>query len=192
MRWWRTGPTATPTPCGRSPSRSPAPSTPAASPWPTAAAVVEGLRRGVDGDQGYSGLMTKNPIHTGWDATWLTDRLYSLPELDAHLTEAGDMPPPGWAHTRRANPVGLGRNCDIFETARHWAYRRVRDCPDRTPASASSTYADSSLPRSAPSTPPTPNPCQPARPPRSSPASTAGSPRNRACGPTEPWRTKPH
>ena len=96
----------------------------------------ESVRRGVDGDQGYSGLMTKNPIHTGWDATWLTDRLYSLPELDAHLTEAGDMPPPGWARTRRANPVGLGRNCDIFETARHWAYRRVRDCPDRTPASA--------------------------------------------------------
>lgn len=94
-----------------------------------AAAVVEGLRRGVDGDQGYSGLMTKNPIHTGWDATWLTDRLYSLPELDAHLTEAGDMPPPGWARTRRANPVGLGRNCDIFETARTWAYpeaRRIR------------------------------------------------------------------
>ena len=101
-----------------------------------AAAVVEGLRRSVEGDKAYSGLMTKNPTHTDWDASWLTDRLYSLPELEARLRDAGDMPPPGWARSRRTNPVGLGRNCAIFETARHWAYRRVRDCPDRTPASA--------------------------------------------------------
>lgn len=101
-----------------------------------ATAVVEGLRRSVDGDAAYSGLMTKNPIHDAWDATWLTDHLYSLPELHACLTDSGDMPPPGWVRTRRANPVGLGRNCAIFESARTWAYRRVRDCPDRTPASA--------------------------------------------------------
>mgnify|MGYP005816278091 CR=1 FL=1 len=100
-----------------------------------AAAVVEGLRRSVDGDKAYSGLMTKNPTHADWDATWLTDRLYSLPELEDRLRDAGNMPPPGWTRTRRANPVGLGRNCAIFESTRHWAYRRVRDCPDRTPAS---------------------------------------------------------
>jgi len=101
-----------------------------------AAAVVEGLRRSVDGDKGYSGLLTKNPTHDTWSASWLTDQLYSLRELHEHLDSAGMMPPPSWQRTRRANPVGLGRNCAIFETARTWAYRRVRDCCDRSPESS--------------------------------------------------------
>ena len=97
-----------------------------------AAAVTEGLRRSVDGDTGYSGLMTKNPLHEAWDAHWLTEHLYTLPELDEHLAEQGFMPPKSWQRTRRANPVGLGRNCAIFETARIWAYRHVRQCGDRS------------------------------------------------------------
>ncbi len=100
------------------------------------AAVVEGLRRSVDGDKAYSGLMTKNPTHETWVASWLTNHLYSLPELNAHLADNGSMPPRSWQRTKRANPVGLGRNCAIFETARTWAYRRVRDCPDRSPDSS--------------------------------------------------------
>lgn len=91
-----------------------------------AAAVTEGLRRSVDGDKGYSGLMTKNPTHTDWDAVWFTDRLYALPELHEHLDRDGFMPPRSWNRTRRKNPVGLGRNCLIFETARKWAYPEVR------------------------------------------------------------------
>lgn len=91
-----------------------------------AAAVTEGLRRSVDGDQGYSGLMTKNPEHDAWDAHWVTDHLYSLGELDEHLTGSGFMPPESWQRTKRKKPVGLGRNCTIFETARTWAYRALR------------------------------------------------------------------
>lgn len=91
-----------------------------------AAAVTEGLRRSVDGDRGYSGLMTKNPVHSDWEAWWLTDHLYSLPELDEHLRGDRSMPPASWQRTRRRKPVGLGRNCTIFETARTWAYREVR------------------------------------------------------------------
>ena len=90
-----------------------------------AAAVTEGLRRRVGGDAGYSGLITKNPEHQSWRAEWWTDELYSLGQLAEAL---GDhMPPPGWSKTRRKNPVGLGRNCAIFETARRWAYREVRN-----------------------------------------------------------------
>lgn len=92
-----------------------------------AAAVTEGLRRSVDGDKGYSGLMTKNPTHEHWDARWITDKQYSLPELRDHLDAAGFMPPRSWRRTRRKNPVGLGRNCAIFETARVWAYREIRN-----------------------------------------------------------------
>lgn len=91
-----------------------------------AAAVVEGLRRSVDGDRGYSGLMTKNPQHQDWTASWITDQLYSLGQLADQLTQAGHMPAPSWTKSRRKNPIGLGRNCAIFETARTWAYREVR------------------------------------------------------------------
>lgn len=92
-----------------------------------AAAVTEGLRRSVDGDTGYSGLLTKNPAHNDWDALWCTnDRLYALDELAEHLTEGGYMPPASWKRTKRRNQVGLGRNCSIFETARTWAYREIR------------------------------------------------------------------
>ena len=37
------------------------------------------------------------------------------------------MPPASWKRTKRRNQVGLGRNCSIFETARTWAYREIRN-----------------------------------------------------------------
>ena len=92
-----------------------------------ATAITEGLRRSVDGDKGYSGLMTKNPEHQSWEAHWVTDELYALPQLEHHLAEWGFLPPPSWKKTRRRNPVGLGRNCALFETARTWAYREIRN-----------------------------------------------------------------
>lgn len=98
----------------------------ARKPLAYAAAVTEGLRRSVDGDAAYSGLITKNPEHGSWHTSWASDHLYSLPELAEHLDAAGYMPAPSWRRTRRRNPVGLGRNCAIFETARHWAYREIR------------------------------------------------------------------
>lgn len=91
-----------------------------------AASVAEGLRRSVDGDKSYSGLMTKNPLHTDWDAHWITDELRTLDELATWLDSIGVLPPKSWRRTRRKNPVGLGRNCYIFETARTWAYREIR------------------------------------------------------------------
>lgn len=89
-----------------------------------AAAVTEGLRRAVDGDQGYSGLLTKNPIHDDWDTYWIGGELHSLSELAAKIDT---MPPLRWRETRRyrENVAGLGRNCTLFETARTWAYREI-------------------------------------------------------------------
>ena len=86
------------------------------------AAVVEGLRRAVGGDSGYSGFMTKNPVHDHWETQWLTEDLRSLRQLEVELRE--NMPPKQWRRNRK--PVGLGRNCTIFETARTWAYRELR------------------------------------------------------------------
>ena len=92
-----------------------------------ATAVTEGLRRAVDGDQAYSGLMTKNPTHAAWETHWLHQDLRSLSDLERELGDL--MPPPRWRQTktRRLNPAGLGRNCALFETARHWAYIEVRN-----------------------------------------------------------------
>lgn len=95
-------------------------------PLALATAVIEGLRRATGGDEGYSGLITKNPTHTGWEASWWTNELYTLGYLRDRLEDLGTMPPASWKRTKRRNSIGLGRNCSIFETARTWAYREVR------------------------------------------------------------------
>ena len=95
-------------------------------PLALAAAVTEGLRRSVDGDPSYGGLITKNPLNQDWIAHWVTNHTYGLKELAGHLDDADLMPPTSWRRARRRNPVGLGRNCCLFETARTWAYREAR------------------------------------------------------------------
>ncbi|WP_226363249.1 replication initiation protein, partial [Pseudonocardia sp. ICBG1142] len=93
-----------------------------------ASVVIEGLRRSVDGDLGYSGLLTKNPIHPSWNAHWIHQTPHSLTGLAGHLDTAGHLPGPAWRNSkaRRADPTGLGRNDVLFTTARHWAYREIR------------------------------------------------------------------
>lgn len=95
-------------------------------PLALAAAVTEGLRRSVDGDPSYGGLITKNPLNQDWIAHWVTNHTYGLKELAGHLDDADLMPPASWRRARRKNPIGLGRNCCLFETARTWAYREAR------------------------------------------------------------------
>lgn len=97
-----------------------------------AQAVLEGLRRSVDGDIGYAGHLTKNPMSPVWEAELICRRAYDLQYLKSVLTESGDMPPRGWRRTKRAQTAGLGRNCTIFEQARREAYREVRRLPDRS------------------------------------------------------------
>lgn len=91
-----------------------------------AAAVTESLRCAVDGDQAYSGLITKNAAHDAWCTHWMGSQLRTLDEL-AH--DLGDhMPPPRWRDTKKrtGDVAGLGRNCALFESARHWANREIR------------------------------------------------------------------
>lgn len=95
-------------------------------PLALAAAVTEGLRRSVDGDPAFGGLITKNPLNQDWIAHWVTSHTYGLRELAGHLDDADLMPPASWRRARRRNPIGLGRNCCLFETARTWAYREAR------------------------------------------------------------------
>lgn len=91
-----------------------------------AAAVSEGLRRAVNGDRGYAGVLMKNPVHPDWDTHWMRAEPYTLAELDAGLRPHGHMPSPTWRKRKDYVPQGLGRNCDAFEIVRRWAYREVR------------------------------------------------------------------
>lgn len=93
-----------------------------------AAKVEEGLRRSLDGDIGYAGLLTKNPTHEHWATTWGTDELYELRDLARGL---GDLVPR--TLPRRRESSGLGRNVALFDDLRRWAYsarRRFNHQPD--------------------------------------------------------------
>lgn len=91
-----------------------------------AAAVTEGLRRVLDGDKAYCGLLTKNPAHPHWRTEWFTTEPRTLDDLAAGLGDR--MPPRGWrkATGYREEVAGLGRNCALFEECRLEAYREAR------------------------------------------------------------------
>lgn len=88
------------------------------------AAIQEGLRRRLDADRGYAGLVVKNPLHPHWvTRQWADD--YGLHELADNV-----MLPTPYEMRRRVHDedyAGLGRNCTLFEMARRRAYRLVRD-----------------------------------------------------------------
>ncbi|MFW2141557.1 replication initiation protein, partial [Acinetobacter sp. ULE_I001] len=86
-------------------------------------AVYTALRQVLDADINYSGLITKNAVHNSWRTHVLREQPYTLDQLSERL----DLT------TRQINKeikvdeaVGLGRNCCVFHTVRHWAYVEVR------------------------------------------------------------------
>ncbi|WP_380176990.1 replication initiation protein (plasmid) [Kineococcus sp. DHX-1] len=92
-----------------------------------AARVQEGLRRALDGDAGYAGLLTKNPTHEGWYPTWGRAEPYELRDL---ATGLGDLLP-RTLPKRAAESTGLGRNVHLFDGLRQWAYRARYRYSDR-------------------------------------------------------------
>lgn len=86
-------------------------------------AVYLALREALNADINYSGLITKNAVHEHWRTHVLREQPYTLDQLSERL----DLT------TRQINKeikvdeaVGLGRNCCVFHTVRHWAYVEVR------------------------------------------------------------------
>lgn len=86
-------------------------------------AVYMALRTALDADINYSGLITKNALHKHWRTHILREQPYTLDQLSDRL----DLT------TKQINKeikvdeaVGLGRNCCMFHTVRHWAYVEVR------------------------------------------------------------------
>ena len=86
-----------------------------------AAAVDCAFTVQLDADAQYCGLIAKNPVHQRWRAYSMTAESYSLGEMSEYvdLTDYNDQ--------RRLMPeTGLGRNVNLFNRLRRWAYRAIR------------------------------------------------------------------
>jgi hypothetical protein len=82
--------------------------------------VEAAFRAKLDADQGFSGLITKNPTHPLW-------RLLRGPRIDYELWELAEyVDLPRHLPKRKPEQIGLGRNVTLFDWLRHYAYRQVR------------------------------------------------------------------
>jgi len=86
------------------------------------AAVESAMSAKLEADPGYSGLITKIPLHKAWRTFWHPVMgLYGLNDLSEWLEL------PKFVNKRdRPELVGIGRNVDTFDHLRHLAYRQVR------------------------------------------------------------------
>ncbi len=84
-----------------------------------ATAIQSALVQRLKTDRGYAGLLTKNPCHPHWQNQCWTEHEYTLDELADYLDLRGQ---PLKGH----ESIGLGRNCELFDNVRHWAYKAIR------------------------------------------------------------------
>ena len=87
-------------------------------------AVEAAFRARLDADQGYSGLLTKNPTHQRWRVERGPRVGYTLEEL-ADCFDAGELSS-HVAKSKKPEEVGLGRNVALFDWLRQWAYAAIR------------------------------------------------------------------
>ena len=85
-----------------------------------ASKIQAGLANKLGADVGYSHLITKNPFHKDWRVTFWTEQAYTLD----YLADFVELPK---KLSKKQEVSGLGRNCTLFENARKWAYKAVRD-----------------------------------------------------------------
>ena len=72
-------------------------------------------------DPQYSGLIAKNPFHSSWETTFWRKESYELSEL------ADGLDLSQFSDTRKHLPaIGLGRNCNLFDSTRFFAYKEIR------------------------------------------------------------------
>jgi len=88
--------------------------------------IDRGLRRRLDADRGYNGLLIKNPLHPHWKTTWGRVEPYELDELNDWLFPHDKRPEPSIQVTG-----GLGRNCILFDELRTFSYPEVRSFKKR-------------------------------------------------------------
>ncbi len=85
------------------------------------AAIYHAYLVKLDADCGYSGLISKNPLHSHWHVIARSDAVYSLGDLAEWVDLAKYKKLP-----KEAAESGLGRNCTMFDRLRKWAYQELR------------------------------------------------------------------
>jgi hypothetical protein len=85
-----------------------------------AAAIESAMIQRLKADPSFAGLLTKNPLNPNWQNQVWTEHEYTLDELADYLDLRGH-PLSG------AQATGIGRNCELFDSVRNWAYRAIRD-----------------------------------------------------------------
>ena len=86
-------------------------------------AIEHAFRARLQADNGYGGLITKNPAHPMWK-TWRGPRqAYELGELADFVDLPKFLPKQG----AKPDEIGLGRNCTLFDWLRLWAYKAIRE-----------------------------------------------------------------
>ena len=89
------------------------------------AAIEAAYRAKLNGDDGFSGLITKNPVHPHWELLrGVPDAIrgYDLPYL-AEFVDLAKFKP--YVGRTNLEAVGLGRNCTVFNIVSRWAYSNV-------------------------------------------------------------------
>lgn len=79
------------------------------------------LTQKLDADPAYAKLIAKNPLHRTWNLNVWNDRSYNLDEL-ADWLDLSAMTD----RRVRLPEIGLGRNCNLFDATRFFAYREIR------------------------------------------------------------------
>jgi len=73
-------------------------------------------------DTGYVGLITKNPLNPFWQVWNVHNRQYDLSELADYV----ELEKVRTALKKPEAEIGVGRNCNLFDNGRFWAYEAVR------------------------------------------------------------------
>lgn len=85
-----------------------------------AAAVEHALQQKLDADAAYCGLICKNPLHPHWQVSCWEQNLYTLDWLADYVDLSA------YSGKKRLPEYGLGRNCNLFDNVRSWAYKAIR------------------------------------------------------------------
>lgn len=86
------------------------------------AAIERAMTVRLRADEGFAGLLTKNPLHANWRTIWHSHEPYTLGYL-ADFFFQSEL----FGYRSKPEPVGLGRNVCLFDMTRRWAYRAIRE-----------------------------------------------------------------
>lgn len=78
--------------------------------------IETGLRKRLNADRGYTGLMTKNPLNEKWQTIWGNNKAYSLDFLREFVDDNKEI---------NTQDYGIGRNVYLFNSLRKVGYKEV-------------------------------------------------------------------